>query len=216
MGSDEVLAAVQPTMSPKMNTGLLKPFIAEEVDVALKQMHPTKAPGPDGFSACFYQKFWSIVGESVKGTALEFLNSGIFDPSLNSTYIVLIPKTSPACSVTDYRPISLCNVLYKLVAKVLANRLKKILPWIISQHQSAFVPGRLITDNVLSAYEALHTINSRMQGKKGFMALKLDISKAYYQVEWDFLESMMAKMGFDALDWTHNVLCQIGLLHHRD
>lgn len=127
-GSDEVLAAVQPTVSPEMNASLLKPFVAEEVNVALKQMHLTKATGPDGFGACFYQKFWSIVWELVKGTALEFLNSGIFDPALNSTHIMLIPKTSPACSVTDYSPISLCNVLYKLVAKVLANRFKKVLP----------------------------------------------------------------------------------------
>lgn len=87
------------------------------------------------------------------------------------------------------------------MAKVLANRLKQVLPRIISQHQSAFVPRRLITDNVLIAYEALHTMHSRMKGKKGFMALKLGMSKAYDRVEWGFLEAMIGKLGF-ANHWT--------------
>lgn len=146
-------------------------------------MHPLKAPGPDGFSACFYQQHWATVGGEVRTTVLNFLNLGTFDEAINTTFIALIPKVSPSTKVTDFRPISLCNVLYKFIAKVSANRLKVLLPSIISCNQSAFIPGRLISNNVLVAYEALHTMDTKLRGKKGFMALKLDMSKAYDRIE---------------------------------
>ena len=114
---------------------------------------------------------------------LEFLNTGYMIPDLNRTYIVLIPKIKNSVKVSNYRPISLCNVIYKIIAKVLANRLKQILPQIISPTQSAFVPGRLITDNVLVAYEPFHMMHGRRKGKIGTLAMKLDISKAYERVE---------------------------------
>jgi hypothetical protein len=179
-----------------MNAKLLKPFVAEEVVVALWQMHPLKSPGPDGFSACFYQRSWNTVKNEVCKSVLDFLNYGIFYSSINSTYIALIPKIKNPSVVTDYRPISLCNVLYKFSAKVLANRLKKILAHVISPNQSAFIPGRLITDNIIVAFEALHTMDKKMKGKKCYMTLKLDMSKAFDRVEWDFFEAIMRKLGF--------------------
>ena len=94
------------------------------------------------------------------------------------------------------RPISLRNVIYKIISKVLTNMLKLILPQLISPTQSAFVPGRLITDNVLVAYETLHAMHNRKKGKKGALALKLNVSKAYDRVEWGFLKGMMIKLGF--------------------
>ena len=93
--------------------------------------------------------------------------------------MLIIPKTKSPEKVTENRPISLCNVVYKLISKVLANRLKKVLPHVVSKTQSAFVPGRMIIDNVLIAFETLHHMHNQRSGKMGSMALKLDMSKAY-------------------------------------
>jgi len=193
---EECTSLVDTRVTNDMNNRLLHSFSEEEVQKALFQMHPLKAPGPDGYLAVFYQKNWSTVGRDVCKAVLSFLNGGQLDMGVNSTNIVLIPKVNSPSKPTDYRPISLCNVLYKLISKVLANRLKSILPHIISPEQSAFVSGRLITDNVLVAFETLHTMATRVSGKEGYMALKLDMSKAYDRVEWDFLESMLRKLGF--------------------
>ena len=114
---------------------------------------------------------------------LDFLNNGIMEPDFNYAHIVLIPKIKSPEKITDYRPISLCNVIYKIISKVLANKLKQILPNLISASQSAFVPGRLITDNFLVAYESLHAMHCRKKGRRGSLALKLDVSKAYDWVE---------------------------------
>ena len=108
-------------------------------------------------------------------------------PDINNTNIVLIPKVKQPEKMSNFRSISLCNVIYKIISKVLANRLKQILPSVISTTQSALVPGRLITDNVLVAYELLTLCTLGRKAKKGSLALKLDISKAYDRVEWPFL-----------------------------
>ena len=146
-------------------------------------MHPTKFPGSDGMPPLFFQKYWSIVGQVVIDCVLNILNTGEMPPKLNDTYICLIPKTKNPQKITDFRPISLCNVMYRILAKVLANRLKKILSEVVSKSQSAFVPRRLITDNVLVAFELMYHINQKRKGKDGQMAIKLDMSKAFDRVE---------------------------------
>ena len=110
-------------------------------------------------------------------------------------------------SVSNYRPISLCNVLYKIFSKVLANRLERILLSIITEHQSAFTKNRLISDNILVAFETLHSMNTHKSSKHGYMALKLDMSKAYDRVEWSFLESTMRKLGFNERWITLMMIC---------
>jgi hypothetical protein len=108
----------------------------------------------------------------------------------------MIPKVDNPERVAQFRQISLCNVVYKVISKVLSNRLRVILPEIISHHQNAFVPGRLITDNILLAYECIHTMKKK-KGKRGLCAVKLDMHKAYDRVEWSFLEKIISKLGFD-------------------
>ena len=108
---------------------------------------------------------------------------------------VMIPKINTPEKVTQFRPISLCNVLYKIIAKMVASRLKVFLPEIISPTHSAFVPGRLITDNILVAYECFHTIKNKREDREGLCAIKLDMHKAYDRNEWTFLKEIMLKLG---------------------
>ena len=200
---EECLAAVHPKVSPDMRDLLSSEYNPEEIKAALFQMGPTKAPGPDGMNALFYQKFWHIVGDDVINAVLDFLNNGIMVPDLNYTHIVLIPKIKSSEKITDYRPISLCNVIYKIISKVLANRLKLILPNLIATTQSVFVPSRLIIDNFLVAYESLHAMHCRKKGRRGSLALKLDV---YGRVKWAFLKGFMTKLGFPEM-WIERVMC---------
>lgn len=178
-----------------MNEQLARPFSASEVERALSLMGAHKAPGPDGLTAGFFQLHWDLMGPGIIAAVLNFLNGGSMPDGLNRTTIVLIPKTRNPQGMKDFRPISLCNVLYKICSKVIAMRLRVFLDDIISEEQSAFVPGRLITDNVLIAYECIHYLK-RKKGKSGACAVKLDMAKAYDRVKWSYLQGIMLRLGF--------------------
>lgn len=138
------------------------------------------------------------MGIDVHQAVLSSLNSSSILKSINHTFITLIPKVNNPERVSNFQPISLCNMIYKIVSKVIANRLEPMLHSIISDTQSAFIANRLITDNILIAFKSLHHMKNNCIGKKGFMALKLDMSKAYDRVKWIFLEKILLKMGFQA------------------
>uniref|UniRef100_A0A803QFF3 Reverse transcriptase domain-containing protein n=1 Tax=Cannabis sativa TaxID=3483 RepID=A0A803QFF3_CANSA len=168
---EQILHTVPRTVTDEMNQLLLRPFSDKDVLDALRSMSPDKSPG-------------------------RVLNEGHDMSSLNKSVITLIPKIKSPKAMGDYRPISLCNVIYKLISKVLVMRFKDVLPSVISENQSAFLLNRLITDNILVAFELVHHLKHKKQGSKGYSALKLDMSKAFDRVEWDYLSAIMAKMGF--------------------
>ncbi|XP_031091127.1 uncharacterized protein LOC115996126 [Ipomoea triloba] len=193
-----VLNCIKPRITHSHNQLLLRPTNPEEVKRAVFSMHPDKSPGPDGFNPEFYQAFWDILGPDITQLCNDFIASGKLPHGLNSTHIVLIPKKETPENMGDLRPIALCNVAYKIIAKVLANRLKGLLDNVIAENQSAFVPGRMISDNIMVAFEAHQYLKRKRQGKEGFTALKLDMSKAFDRVEWPFLHAMLNKLSFDA------------------
>jgi hypothetical protein len=177
------LNAMDCKVSLEMNSKLTAGLIVEEIHTALHQTAHMKAPGSNGYSVYFYQHNWATVHTEVCSTIFHFFRIGLLDSNLNKTHIALIPKSQQLECVSEFRPISLCNVLCKLTSKVLANRLKLLLPDIISCTQSAFILGRLITENILAAFETLHSMQTRVWSKTDFMGFKLDMSKAYDRVE---------------------------------
>ena len=191
-----ILNGVQEVVTNSMRTKLAQAYTMGKVEKAIKDMAPLKAPGPDGMLPLFYHIYWSDIGMDITQAVLSCLNSGSLLKSKNHTFITLIPKVKNPERVSEFRPISLCNVIYKIISKVLANHLKPILNDIISKSQNAFIADRLITDNVLIAFKSLHHMKTNCTGRTGFMALKLDMSKTYDKVEWCFLEKNLAEDGF--------------------
>ncbi|XP_026446206.1 uncharacterized protein LOC113346871 [Papaver somniferum] len=156
-----------------------------------------KAPGPDGFTSLFYKKSWDTVEEVVIDMTQTCFRTGHLTKVFNTTNIALIPTVPLAELVSQYRPIILCNFIYKILSKTLSNRLKPLMDNIISQNQSAFVPKRCISDNILIANEVVYVVNHHKK-KKGIVVIKLDMSKAYDKLEWSFLSKVLLKMALSA------------------
>ncbi|XP_023634308.1 uncharacterized protein LOC111829455 [Capsella rubella] len=193
---EEALGGIQTLISEEENRSLTQAVTEKEIKDALFMMNPEKAPGPDGMTALFFQQAWGVVKEDLVFVVNSFFQDGVFDKRLNRTNICLIPKVERPTRMAEFRPISLCNVSYKVISKVLCQRLKQVLPGLISETQSAFVPGRLISDNILIAQEMFHGLRTNQACKNKFMAIKTDMSKAYDRVEWEFVERLLRKFGF--------------------
>jgi hypothetical protein len=158
-------------------------------------MQSLKSLGPDGLPPLFYKKYWEVVGISVIKAVRDFFISGKMLKEVNYSFIVLIPKIINPSTINHYRPISLCNTIYKVISKLLIDRLRAIIPNLVSPAQSAFIPGRWIAENQLIVQEILHSFKKR-KVKGGFVAVKLDLQKAYDRVHWGFLKIVLNQFGF--------------------
>lgn len=163
----------------------LNPFTAADIKEAFFTLPRNKSGGPDGYSAEFFVASWSFIGPEVTDAVLEFFRSGKLLKQWNCATLVLIPKKPNASLTTDFRPISCLNAMYKVVSKLLASRLKEILPLMISKSQSAFLPGRLLAENVLLATDLVDDYNTQAISPRGM--LKVDLRKAFDCVRWDFI-----------------------------
>jgi hypothetical protein len=199
------IAKVQPRVTPAINNILTADYTCDEVKKALFNIGDLKAPGPDGLHAVIYKRLWHVIGEDLTDEVLLAINTRHVPEGWNDTTIVLIPKVKNPEHISQFRPISLCNVVYKVISKLLAARLKISHPEIISPMQNAFVPGRLISDNFLVAFESYHAIKNRRPGSYGNCAVKLDMHKAYDRVEWRFLKHIMIQLGFQ-VDWVDLIM----------
>ncbi|KAK9094702.1 hypothetical protein Scep_026171 [Stephania cephalantha] len=158
-------------------------------------MHPKKSPSADGMMNKLLQQKWSLFREDVLELFRKFHSSGHLEKNLNESLVVLIPKKSFLQALSDFCPISLCNSIYKLLAKVLSNRLKVVLYELISPFQNAFVASRQISDNILLAHEILHSMGQSNRRSQEII-LKLDIAKAYDKLRCGMIGEILNKMGF--------------------
>ena len=173
------------TCSDVHQAALLSPFSGEDIRLCLFKMPLNKTPGPDGFSVEFFKSTWSIIGSELITGVLKFFQDSFMPTALNSTSLVLIPKRPGAEELKDFRPVSCLNTVYKIISRMLTNRLKVILPDLILPNQTAFVKDRLLLENVLLASEVMQGYH--LNSKKARITLKVDIAKAFDSVRWDFL-----------------------------
>jgi len=173
---------------------LSSPVTLLEVEQILKQCAKEKSPGPDGWTVEFYLGFWDILGPEVLQLVEEIRSGGYISGALNSTFIALIPKVSKPQTFDDYRPISLCNFIYKINSKIIAERLKPYLANIITKEQFGFIPNRQILDAVGLAQEGVHT--TKIKKIKAYL-MRLDLVKAYDKVDWGYLRLLLIHIGMD-------------------
>lgn len=155
----------------------------DEVRDALNYMDSYKAPGPDGFQPIFFKTYWPIVKDEVCDLVAKAFSTGFIDERLAETLIVPIPKVDALSCFKEFWPISLCNVLFKLISKVMVSRIRPHLDKLIGPLQSSFLPRRGPVDNAIVAQELVHFMHKKKKGKKGFLLFKIDFEKAYDMVD---------------------------------
>jgi len=164
------------------NDELIKLPSFAEIKNAVFSIDSNKTPGSDGFGAGFFKRYWETIQYELVNCILEFFKNGKILKEINHTFITLIPKTDRPSQTNHFRLVSLCTTIYKIIAKILVNRMRPLLDKLISPVQSAFVPGRSIHDNILLTHEIMHKFKT-LKNKTSWVAMKLDMKKAYDRLE---------------------------------
>lgn len=204
---DSLVEDVIPTLISDYTNNLLTLVPSqEEIKKAVFELNKDSAPGPDGFGAIFFQTYWNIINKDVCNAVVEFFTKSWMPPTYNSNTIVLIPKNEQADSVEQFRPIALANFKFKIITKILADRLAPIMKSIISKEQRGFIQGRNIRDCICTTSEAINLLHNRCFG--GNVAFKVDIAKAFDTLEWSFLLKVLKQFGFNDVfcNWIEVIL----------
>ena len=202
-----LVAKVIPTLvSTEENATLISMPLFDEIKNVMFDMNADGAPGPDGFGGHFFQHFWDIVGVDVVSSVQEFFCTGILIPNINANILVLSPKVPGVASMGDFRPIALANFQFKVITKILADRLTLIGMRIISPQQRGFVRNRNISDCVIIASEVINLLTKTQFG--GNLAIKVDICKTFDTLDWIFLLAVLKQFGFNNIfcDWILSIL----------
>ena len=205
LAQEEIADLVDFRCSNEAKTMLMQPVEVSEITETLFSMPANKAPGLDGFPMEFYKAAWPVIGKDFITAIQSFFMFGFMPHSVNATLLSLIPKTTDAEKMTDFRPIACCNVIYKVVSKILAKRLKATLPEAIELNQCAFVEGRLLLENVLLATELVRDYHKPSASSRA--AIKLDIAKAFDTVSWSFIENTLRAMNYPDMFVTWIMRC---------
>lgn len=190
-----------PVLSSSQGLDLLRTISDTEIKQAVFSIGDEKSPGPDGFNACFFKKSWSIVGQQLCEAVKEFFATGSLLKQLNHTIIALVPKSSHASSVGDFRPIACCNVVYKVISKIIAARLAPLLGSLVDPAQSAFIEGRSMIENIYLAQELLRKYNRKRISPR--CMIKVDLKKAFDSVNWGFIAEILKGLNFPSrfINW---------------
>ena len=199
---------VIPTLIDNQTNRLLTMISStDEIKGVVFGLNSEGAPNPDGFGACFFHTYWEIVKEDVTIVVLQFFNTGWLLPHFNANSLVLILKNPNADIIDQYRPTALANFKFKIISNVIADRIANILPTVIFAEQRGFIKGRNIKDCIALASEAINVLDKRSFG--GNFALKIDVSKAFDAVNWEFLLKVLTCFGFN-----HTICNWIRAIHH--
>lgn len=175
--ADQLAPNVQKRISAAERELLAAEVNDEEIRHALFSMDGNKSPGPNGFTAHFFKVSWSVIQHDFTRAIRHFFEMNQMRREVNSTIITLLPKKDKVDRMKDFRPISCCNVVYKCITKIIANRLQTVLPTLIGPGQSAFIKGRHIQDNILLAHELVRNCHGKRVTPRG--TIKIDLQKAF-------------------------------------